>query len=116
MNGRLAARAIRDPVVVLFLDRIRAHRSRIVRLRLFGSRARDDWRPDSDLDIFVIVPTRDRELVERLCDAVIDVLLETGCLISLKTIAVGDFRRLSAIPTPFLANVMAEGVDLGFGD
>ena len=107
---------MRSPVVDLFLDRIRDLRSRIVRLRLFGSRARDDWRPDSDFDILVIVPKRERDLADRLYDAVIDVLLETGCLISLKILSESDFRRLSAMPTPFLANVMAEGVELGLGD
>jgi predicted nucleotidyltransferase len=83
---------------------------------LFGSRAREDWRPDSDFDILVIVPERKQALVDQLYDAVLDVQLETGSLISLKIFTEGQYDRLGAIPTPFLANVKAEGVRLGFDD
>ena len=83
---------------------------------LFGSRARGDWRPDSDFDILVIVPERRQALVDQLYDVVVEVQLETGSLISLKILTGKQYDRLAAIPTPFLANVKAEGVRLGFDD
>ena len=83
---------------------------------LFGSRARGDWRPDSDFDVLVIVEQREQELVDRLYDAVTEVLLETGSLVSLEILTQDQYDRLAAIPTPFLANVKAQGVKLGLDD
>lgn len=103
----------RDPVMAMFIGKVKSIRSQLKGLYLFGSRVRDDWRPDSDFDVLVIVPKRDQSIVDLLYDAVIDVLLETGSLISLKILTQAQYERLAAIPTPFLANVMAEGVELG---
>lgn len=38
------------------------------RIVLFGSRARDDWRPDSDFDVWVDVTWEDDVLAQRLED------------------------------------------------
>ena len=104
------------PAVKMFLEKVRAYRDHITALYLFGSRARGDWQPDSDFDILVIVPERRQALVDQLYDAVLDVNLETGSLISLKIFTGEQYDRLAAIPTPFLANVTAEGVKLGLDD
>lgn len=105
-----------DPALQMFLEKIRVLRDHIRALYLFGSRARGDWRPDSDFDVLVIVPERRQALVDQLYDAVLDVQLETGSLVSLKILTGAQYDRLSAIPTPFLANVAAEGVRLGLDD
>jgi hypothetical protein len=102
-----------DPALAMFLDGTRHLRSAGARLVLFGSRAREDWRPDSDYDILVVLPKRDRTAISQLYDVVIDVLSETGRLVSLKIFGQERFDRLAAIPTPFMANVLKEGVDLG---
>jgi predicted nucleotidyltransferase len=100
----------------MFIGKARALRDHITALYLFGSRARGNWRPDSDFDVLVIVPERRQELVDQLYDAVLDVQLETGSLISLKIFTEAQYDRLAAIPTPFLSNVAAEGVRLGLDD
>ncbi len=105
-----------DPALRMFLEKARVLRDQITALYLFGSRARGDWRPDSDFDVLVIVPERQQALVDRLYDAVLDVQLETGSLVSLKILTGAQYDRLAAIPTPFLANVVAEGVRLGLDD
>ena len=104
------------PALQMFLEKVRGLRDHITALYLFGSRARGDWRPDSDFDILVIVPERRQPLVDQLYDAVLDVNMETGCLVSLKILTGAQYDRLAAIPTPFLANVAAEGVRLGLDD
>lgn len=116
MNATAAMGIRRDPVVAMFLDKVRAIRSQLKALYLFGSRVRDDWRPDSDYDILVIVQERGRALVDSLYDAVTDVVLETGSLVSLKILTQAQYDRLAAIPTPFIANIMKEGVELGLYD
>ncbi|MBI2836897.1 MAG: nucleotidyltransferase domain-containing protein [Acidobacteria bacterium] len=102
-----------DVVIRRFESLIDPHLDEIELMYLFGSRCRDDWRPDSDYDVLVIVRKRSRELKSRLYDAVMDVLLETGRLVSLKIVERAEFERLRSIPTPFLANVLREGVQIG---
>lgn len=105
-----------DSALQMFLGKIRGFRDHITALYLFGSRARGNWRPDSDFDVLVILPERTQALVDQLYDAVLDVNLETGCLVSLKIFTDDQYERLAAIPTPFAANVAAEGVRLGLDD
>lgn len=45
-------------------------------LVVFGSRARDDWRPGSDLDILVLVQRRDLLLDRRIIDLACEVEAE----------------------------------------
>ena len=101
-----------DATLDVFLSRLDGVRDRIERMILFGSRARGDEKPYSDYDI-LIVADRDRELLDAVHDAVMDALLATGRLVSPKVFRRRDFDRFSAIPTPFFANVLREGIPLG---
>lgn len=105
-----------DAVIKQFLDMLLPLKSDIKELYLFGSRCRDDWRPDSDYDVLIVVDRKGRELRSRLYDAVLDILLDTGRLVSLKIFTLKEFERLKAIPTPFLEKVLAEGIRLGSND
>ena len=87
-----------DAVLDSFLRRITPVRAEVVRLYLYGSRSRGDHRPDSDYDVFVVLRERARPTVDALYDAVVDVVCETGSLISLKIV--------------FVANVLHDGVPL----
>lgn len=102
-----------DNVLSDFLARISHLRPRISRILLFGSRARQDFAPNSDYDLLLVVPERSADLVEALYDAVVDTLLEHQRLISLKIFPQDTFHRLSSLPTPFMERVLAEGVSLG---
>jgi hypothetical protein len=51
--------------------------------------------------------------ISDLYDAVMEILLKTGRLISLKIFSVSEFDRLKSIPTPFMYNVVSEGIRLG---
>jgi predicted nucleotidyltransferase len=102
-----------DLVVEEFLRRIAPLRSRIEKIILFGSRARDDWKPYSDYDFLIVVPVREQALVDVLHEAAMEVLFSTQRLISLKIFARKEYDRLTAIPTPFMRNVLKEGVSLG---
>jgi len=97
----------------VFLSRISGIRSQIQRLTLFGSRARADWRVDSDYDLLVVVPIRTQAIEDVLYDAVIETLLTTGRLVSLKIFTSSDYERLNRLSTPFMRRIQAEGVPLG---
>ena len=102
-----------DHVLDSFLRRIATVRGEIVELYLFGSRARGDHRPDSDYDVFVVLRERTRDAIYRLYDAVVDVVCESGSLVSLKIVSEEHFGRLAAAGHPLVANVLRDGVQLG---
>jgi len=102
-----------DPVVEEFLHQIAPIRGRLEELILFGSRARGDDNPYSDYDVLVVLAEKDRVLIDALYDATMEVLYKTGRLISLKIYRKADFDRSAALPTPFMANVLREGIRLG---
>ena len=79
-------------------------------------RCRDDWRPDSDYDILLVLDRRDRPVVDGLYEAVLDVLLDEGRLLSLKIFSESEFSSLKAMKTPFVQNVLREGIKIGIDD
>ena len=80
---------------------------------MFGSRARGNARPDSDYDLLLIVPRKDRPLKDKLYDAAVDVFTESGADISLKIVKETDFERMKTISLPFILNVIKEGIKIG---
>ena len=102
-----------DVIVEKFLSLILPLGENIKEVYLFGSRCRGDWRPDSDYDILIVVSRKDRDLISKLYDAVMDILLNTGRLISLKIFIASEFNRLKSIPTPFMEKVIKEGIKIG---
>jgi hypothetical protein len=103
----------RDVVIDNFLSRLSPLPTTVKEIYLFGSRCRDDWRPDSDYDILIVLDKKDPEIIRRLYDAVVEILLETGGMISLKIFTSSEFNRLRSIPTPFIERVLAEGLKIG---
>ena len=102
-----------DKIVEQFLQMIHPLMEHIEEIYLFGSRCRDDWRPDSDYDILIVLGKKDRVIIDRLYDAVMDILLSTTKLVSLKIFTSSEFNRLKSIPTPFMNNVITKGIRLG---
>ena len=102
-----------DKIVNQFLALIQPCIADIEEIYLFGSRCRDDWRPDSDYDILIVLEKKDIVIIDRLYDAVMDILLSTTKLVSLKIFTSSEFNRLKSIPTPFMCNVTTKGIKLG---
>jgi predicted nucleotidyltransferase len=102
-----------DAVLQDFLKGIELVRPRIERLILFGSRARGTHQFDSDYDLLLVVAKKDNALVDALYEAAMDVLLAHGRLVSLKIFEEQEFARLQALQTPFMQNIVNEGVSLG---
>lgn len=102
-----------DPILDEFLKRIAPVRSQIERIVLFGSRARGTHRPDSDYDLLLVVSRKDDALLDVLYEAVMDILLGHGRLVSLKVFPEREFSRLQALHTPFMEHVNREGVLVG---
>ncbi|OGX04958.1 MAG: hypothetical protein A3G87_06230 [Omnitrophica bacterium RIFCSPLOWO2_12_FULL_50_11] len=103
-----------DVIVRRFLEKGRSVRQKIHAVYLFGSRSRGTERPDSDYDLLLVVKKNfSLSDKDKLYDRVVDVLLETGKLMSLKLFREEEFQRLSALGTPFIENVLREGIKVG---
>lgn len=102
-----------DIIIEKFLKGVAPVRGVIEQMYLFGSRCRDNWRPDSDYDILIILKEKNRVLVDKLYDVVMDILLSEGRLVSLKIFTTSEFNRLKSIPTPFMNNVLKKGMKIG---
>lgn len=96
-----------------FRDRVRERLGgRSVQLTLFGSKARGDDRPDSDLDVLVITSKNDWRIRNKIYSAATDALLDNSVLISPKTLSRRQFQRLKQDQAPFIINVMRDGVKI----
>ncbi len=107
---------MKDEIIIAFMSLISPLSQHIRATYQFGSRCRQDWSPDSDYDILIVLEKKDREIISKLYDAVVDILLSTGKLISLKIFTQTEFNRLKSIPTPFMRNVLKEGIKIGPND
>jgi predicted nucleotidyltransferase len=83
---------------------------------LFGSRARNSHRPDSDADVAVILrgnPQRFLPTKLALADIAFDVLLETGIRIQPFPLWEEEWQHPEDYPNPeLLANIDREGIRL----
>jgi predicted nucleotidyltransferase len=100
-----------DPILSRFRAALAAtYGDRLERVVLFGSRARGDFRPDSDYDVAVFIREPDRWLDEviRLTDLGTDILMDTGAVISAKPFRAGTYNE----PLPLMREIQREGLDL----
>jgi len=97
-----------DLVLKMFLEGIKEFKKEIISIYLFGSRARQTFRHDSDYDLLIVA--EDKTIKNRLYDLVVDIFCETGADISLKIFKKDDFERLKNLGTPFIENVTKEGI------
>ena len=102
-----------DPVLQDFLKGIEQIRPLISKVILFGSRAKGTHRLDSDYDVLVVADRKEDALVDVLYEAVMDVLLAHGRLVSLKIFPKSEYDRLQALHTPFMTQIAEEGVSIG---
>lgn len=78
---------------------------------LFGSRARGDFRPDSDWDILILVDDNlvTNEIEDKFRDDLYDIELESGQIISTLIYPKGYWKS-RMIYSPLFKNVTREGI------
>jgi len=84
--------------------------AQLIELKLFGSKARGDDQPDSDIDVLVIVATDDSHIRESVYNIATDILLQTDLCISPKVISKNIFDRLRKENTSFIHNVSRDAI------
>ncbi|GAK55285.1 hypothetical protein U27_02117 [Candidatus Vecturithrix granuli] len=81
----------------------------VLEMRLFGSVARGEDTPNSDIDIFVRLPTVTRSTEEDLFDTAYDIELKYNCLIDMIIFA-DNMLRTYAEQVPIYQNIAREGI------
>ncbi len=77
---------------------------------VFGSRARGDAGPESDLDCLIVLDHVDRQADRALRDIAWEVGLERGVVITTVVLDREEFQRGPASESTLVANVLREGV------
>jgi predicted nucleotidyltransferase len=102
-----------ETAVSAYLAAVRARFGpRLRQVRLFGSFSRGQARPDSDVDLLVVIDDLTwREAVDAI-DLGTEIELQSGVLLSPIPRATGDFERLLRIGTAFARDLERDGVPL----
>lgn len=82
-------------------------------LYLFGSVARNDYHPESDIDILVLVPGEvDTSLKEEVIDLAYDIELEYGVVFGIVVRSKEFWHSERAVGMPFHQNVQREALTI----
>jgi predicted nucleotidyltransferase len=101
--------------ISLFLDALRKDYA-VDEVRLYGSRARGDFQPDSDVDLAVVLHGERGDIWKTamaMSDITFDVLIETGISVSALPLWGDDLDHPERAPNPVLIqNIQREGLRL----
>ncbi len=84
------------------------HPRNVIDLKLYGSKARGDAGPESDIDILIIVKERTAQFDDDTIDIVCDVLNEYDVYIETVTMSETSFQDAVTLQMPFVLNVVRE--------
>jgi uncharacterized protein len=99
-----------DTILREFRDGLeRIYGSRLVRVVLFGSQARDEAEPDSDIDVMVVLrgPVNPHDEIRRLSVFRAELCLKYDVVASCVYVSEAEYRQDG---TPLMLNVRREGV------
>lgn len=115
INSRLVELLSRNEreAVEDFLIRLRErYPGRVSKTILFGSKARGDSQPDSDIDVLVIADTEDWRFRHAISDVASDVSLEFSVLIGPRVISQESWEEMERDRFSLYENVTREGIPL----
>ena len=84
----------------------------ILEIHLFGSKARGDAGPESDVDLLIVTERDDWKLKDEIGRVATAILLSEGIYLSIKVLGKALYQRFVALEAPFIKNVLREGVSV----
>jgi predicted nucleotidyltransferase len=79
---------------------------------LFGSKARGEAKPTSDIDILVVINKEDRTLKRKILNLAFDVMLDRNIELSVIVIPNPRWQKYSKLPTSFGYSIQKEALNL----
>lgn len=96
-----------------FISRLRdSYAHQVLDVRLFGSKARGDYGPESDMDLLILVANRDPHLERGVSRLGSEIDLQYGVVLSEITMSQARFEWHRRHRAPFYRNLMRESVSL----
>ena len=83
---------------------------RLIELRLFGSKARGDSAPESDVDVLIVLEELNREIRKQVSALCCDLSIDHHVVIAPILYSWAEFTSGHTRITPFYQNVEREGV------
>lgn len=80
----------------------------ILELKLFGSKARGDYKRTSDIDIILVLKNATERNKDVVYDITVKLLLKYGLDLSVKIFSEKEFQYLNKLQTPFMLNIQKE--------
>lgn len=77
---------------------------------LFGSKARSDGHPESDIDLLVVLENPTKEQTDTVGDIMFDILFDRGVELSAITFSREEAMQQQELGTPLIRNVAEEGI------
>ena len=99
-----------DLIVARELKERLVHLAPLVDFRIFGSRARGDAEPESDMDIFIEFEKVDKRLEERVSDAAWEIGFDRGLVICPLVFSRQEVEKSPLRSSPILKAIRAEGI------
>ena len=84
----------------------------VVRMSIFGSKVRDDYREASDIDVLVIVKERSLRVMDQIAEITSDLNMEYDLSISPVVFSEQEYEMNAKMASPFSLAVHEEGLSL----
>ena len=82
----------------------------VVSILLFGSKARGDYRKNSDTDILVVLKNPSEDQINYIYGVVMNLVGKYKIYLSVKIFSEKEFEHYKSIPTMFISNVLKDGI------
>jgi predicted nucleotidyltransferase len=100
-------------IALAFVDKLqRQFDGRLISAILFGSRARGDAEPDSDMDMLVVVSEADPETRKAIDHLAVEVWLEYGIYLSTLVWGRAHWQKVVQLQTLLYQNIRRDGIEL----
>lgn len=87
-------------------------KGKVLGLKLFGSKARGNFKKESDIDILMVVKERRPKIVKFVYHMATKILLKYGIYLSIKIIEREELERGLKVQFPFYLVIQKEGINL----
>jgi predicted nucleotidyltransferase len=84
----------------------------LVKMILYGSKARGDAKLSSDVDVLIVVKRKGERTINAILDAEMNTNFKRGTMISTITYPIKEYNYYKSIPTIFMQIIDDEGIAL----